>query len=773
MTVSQLRRIASSPSLWARGGSGATSKRAIVAALLVLATFALGGLLQLRMDTTMRSFLPSGDPAYQALEERARSFGDDPIVVLAQTKQPQDIGRNEDVLLGFLRLEGALSRLDNVASVYGPGTMLNQIAKSAQDFLAEISGRRDALEQAARIRAQSAGASASEVQRAGQLAVDGFDQRYGSLLVGALPAGLPTLSNEAFVTSVLYDNNQDVRPQWKFVVPSDHAVAVLVRPQADLDQEQTSRLVADVRSAVGAAHLDVRSTTVTGVPVVTAALSGRAQHEFPIIGSVAVAAVGFIFFMAPWERRRRRRIIPLLAAVGGSAITVGLFGWLGRPLSLGVVAFMPILMGIGSDFPYYMLTHGIGRRVVVAATAAAAGFAALVLSPLPFVRELGVALGVGVLATLGVALMLRRLAGSTEPALSTDDAAGPSIKASRRTMATTAVVGAVVAGFGWVSLSHLAIEGRPDRLASGISELSDARNVESILGSDGEIGVMLTGHDALSPRALSWSKQADNGIITEHGNELRSVVSPPELFAFLGDHPTPEQVSAGLDLMPQYLTSAVVRSDRTASLMTFGVGFDDLNRQRSLITDVQKSLPATPPGLQSTVVGLPVVVARGIDLISSGRLLMNLVGLLVACLVVGLGLGRGAALRVLVTGLLATGWVLTLVVVAFGSLNPLTIAVGSLITATSCEFSVMLERGRGLRCNWKVIATAGMAGVVGYLALSISELALLRTFGLLLAAGVLFSFLSAVLVHSLSWRLSASTSAVEQRREAAIEGVLV
>ena len=71
-------------------------------------------------------------------------------------------------------------------------------------------------------------------------------------------------------------------------------------------------------------------------------------------------------------------------------MTLAVFGWLGRPLSLGVITFLPIVIGIGSDFPAYLIHGGTPkRRIAVVALASAVGFASLALSPLPFVRDLG------------------------------------------------------------------------------------------------------------------------------------------------------------------------------------------------------------------------------------------------------------------------------------------------------------------------------------------------------------------------------------------------
>ena len=744
---------------------------------LGVAAVVVGGLLQVHLDTTVRSFVPDSDPAFASLEAKARSFGDDPILVVAQTRQPQDIGRNGALLLQFLRLEGQLSRLHNVSSVYGPGTVLNQIATSAQDFLAEISGRRDALQEQARLAARRHGASAAEANRAADRAVQSFDLRYGSLLVQALPAGLPTLSNEGFVTTVLYDSNQKVRSQWRFIVPNDNAVVVLVRPRAGLDQADAAVLVGNVERTVAAAHLAVRSTTVTGVPVVTSALSSDAQREFPLISIAAVLVVGCVFIFAPWTRRRRARLVPLGASLAGSLTTVAFFGWTHQTLSLGVVAFLPILMGIGSDFPYYLITHGLRRPVVVASLAAAGGFSALTFSALPFVRELGVALALGILLIMAYALVAVRFVRAGEARITgAFTAAGVGANNGRRRPLIVLTAAVLLAAVGWALLPSMQIEARPEQIARGLPQLVDAEKVEAQVGSSGELDVMLTGRNALSPAALAWSREAETRILARHSNEVRAVVTSADMFAFLGKTPTVEQVEAGLTVMPSYLTKAVVRPDQSASLMIFGVRLNDLAGQGALIADIRRSLPPTPSGLTAQVVGLPVLTARAVAIASEDRVILNLAGLGLAVFVVAVGLGRRAALKVLATGLLATGLLLGAVALFVGSLNPLTVAIGSLVTATATEFSVLYDAVPGSPARrHRVIGTAALAGVVGFLTLTLSRLAVLRDFGVLLAVGVACSFMAAAVIAAACRRGAAHEEASAPEPAAAYfgKGVLV
>jgi predicted RND superfamily exporter protein len=733
-----------------------------LAGLMVLVAAAAAvvvGLGQLRTDTTTASFVSPSDPSQKASLAAARSFGGDPVVVLAESKKPEALLGSKQIVK-LAALEGRLSKLPDVAVVYGPGTVLNQVAGQAQNLLATISGRRDALRAEAQTRAQRAGASTAEVKRATAAAAATFDARYGSLLVKGLPAGLPTLRNPKFAHAVVFDDQGQPRQQWRFVVPRADAVAIVVRPRENLDQAATERLVKAIEAQVSGAHLQTSKVTVTGMPVVAAGLGGILRHEIPLLGGVALGLIAACYFLLPWVRRRRSRLLPLVATLGATTVTLAAFGWLDHPISLGVVAFLPIVLGTGSDFPAYLVRGADRRRVVVTALAAAAGFASLAISPIPFVRDLGLALAAGVVLAVGFGLLLSRgsygaAAAATRRLEVADHAAQRPLAAVRRralggrTRAALLVAAASVALGGWIALPDLNIEAQPEKLAQGAPALTDAEYAEGVLGAAGEVQILVRGQDVLTPQALAWMSQVQDVALRKFGDQLHPVDSPPTLLAFLGRHPTPQQVQAGLDQLPPYLRSSVVRDDGRMAVLGFGIEFGDVGQQQRLMSELVAALPPPPDGITVSLAGLPVVTARSYELVSSSRYLDGLVGIGAAGLVLIVGLRRKSdALRAVLAAGLATGWALGGAWALGIHLTPLTVALGSLATATACEFTVLLGGSGAGRSSLvrRSVLVAAAAATSGYLALAFSGLAVIRDFGLFLAATVLLSLLAAQLV---------------------------
>lgn len=717
-------------------------------AIVVLVTMIGMGLARVRTDTTPASFLPAGDPAQVATLAAARSFGGDPVVVVAESAEAGALLEGDEIL-NLVRLEGELAKLPDVSVVYGPATVLNQVAGQARNLLAAISGRRDALQEVARQQVLSKGGSEARARRAAERAVRDFDVRYGGLLVQGLPAGLPTLRNPGFIRAVVFNEFGLPRQQWRFVVPRPDAVAIVVRPREGLDQGATQRLADAVSDAVDAADLRTEKVTVTGMPVIAAGLADVLKREMPIVGAVALALIALCYLVLPWLRRGPRRIIPVVTTLVATAATLALFGWLDHAVSLGVVAFLPILLGTGSDFAAYLVRGADRRLVVVTGLAAAAGFASLVLSPVPLVQDLGLALACGVVLTVGLGLLVAR----TGPAGAdkddhVDSAAAPHRTMPCRTRIVLLALASAATVAGWAILPQLDIEADPNRLVAGIPEMGAAQHAEEVLGSSGEFQLLVRGDNVLTPETLAWMTEVQDMILRRHGDRMHPIASPPSLLAFLGSDPSSEQVESGLAQVPGYLRTAVLRDDRRQAVLSFGVDLDDVSAQRELLDEITREVPDPPDGITLDAAGLPVVASRSYELLSQHRYLHGAAGIVAAGAVLLIGLRRRTdALRAIGAAALATGWGFLVAWTLGMSLTPLTLALGSLATATACEFSVLLGAARSNRNIGRSVLVAATAATSGYLALVASDLAVIRNFGLFLALTVGLSLLASYVVR--------------------------
>jgi predicted RND superfamily exporter protein len=742
--------------------------------LLAMGLIALctGGLLRLDVAATVDSFLAPDDPAVAELSSYARSFGGDPVVVILRSEQPRGLLTGDGQLVKEIQLEGRLASLPDVAAVYGPGTILNQIATVSQNLLVRIGASRDAIRARAEARARASGASGASIAKAADAASAAFDRRYGALITQGMPAGLPTMRNPRFAEAVIFDKTGEPRPRWSFVVPDAHAIAILVRPREGLDEDGNARLVSAVRGAVRSAGLHTSQVTVTGIPVITSALAAEAVGEMPLLGGLAALVLLGRFLGGPGRGRWFRRLRPLVAALLGSLCTLAVFGWLGVALSFAAIALLPLLLGIGSSFSLYLESVASRREVVVVSLASAAAFASLAASPLPFVRDLGLALSLGVVLTVSITILLDRMPGIgreprrgavltvaghpvEEPARDTGASHGSEPAGSRHLTRRRAALACCVllAAAGWIALPRLDVVAHPEVMAHGLPALRDAHRAEQVLGSSGSVSVVLRGSDVQTPAALAWLVQAQDLVVSRHGDQLRPILTVPDLLSFLGDHPTSDQIAAGVELLPAYLSSAVLTPDRHQAVLSFGLKLQDLGQQQNLLAQVQRSLPEPPPGMSADLVGLPVAAGHSYAAVADGRWSGHLSGIAAAALVLLVGLRhRRDAVAAVVAALLATGWTLVGLWTFGRPLTPLTIMLGSLATVTACEFTVLLAEARRRRSSSlsKVVAWACASSAIGYLALVPSRIALLREFGLTLACALLLSYLAALAVTRLT-----------------------
>lgn len=728
----------------------------IVLAVVVLGAAMAGGLSRLHLDTTVAS-VSAQDNSVKVWTAEQQSFGGDPIALLMTSKAPDQLLSGEPAI-NELNLEGKLAQLPNVSVVYGPSTTHNEIARSVKHLVSDIVGQAGTVQSDAVAAAQKSGATPDQAQAAGQAALQAFDVRYGALLTSGLKIGLPSLANPAFGPSVMLPGGKS-RPAFHWLVPDATHIAVLVRPAPNLNQGATAKLVSTIRADVKAAGLPLTSFTITGQPIIAADLGSEIVSELPVLAAVVIGVVGLCFLLTRRRVRWWERILPLGIGLLATGLTMAIFGWFAVPLSLGLLAFMPIILGVGTDYPIYALRAGRPRVILAAVLASAASLAVLATSPLPFVRDLGLALVTGLILSALLGLGAARLLGlswvpaSERPPVATDPPAARTTGSVRRRWLGAGVAGIAVGLAGWLSLGSLGLNSDPQSLAAGLPALQQGVAAQSVLGASGELDVYVRGANVLTPSFLSWYEQAQTILVAHHRSELDPIVSPASLFSWLGPSPTLGEISSAQQLLPSYLTTVTVRDDQAQAVMAFGVKLGSLENEAKLIASVRHELPPLPFGGSEAITGLPAVAAHSNQLLSGDRIIPNVAGIAAFGVVLLVLLRRRRdALLALTAAALATGWGFAALAVTGTSLTPLTVPLGSLTSAVGGEFAVMAlgRYAAGRRHPWSAVVVAAATSVVGFAVLAISRLHLLRQFGVVLAGSVLLALLAAWLVVSIS-----------------------
>jgi uncharacterized protein len=212
---------------------------------------------------------------------------------------------------------------------------------------------------------------------------------------------------------------------------------------------------------------------------------------------------------------------------------------------------------------------------------------------------------------------------------------------------------------------------------------------------------------------------------------------------------TKSEVQGLLDVIPPYFSQDVITPDRRVATLAFGIRLMPLAEQQRVIETMRSSLHP-PAGVSAQLVGLPVLAAQsGAQVASPWRRLETLlVGLAAVALVLLIAFrgDRRRALVPLAPIALATGWSALILFAVRVPLNPMSVTLGALVIAISTEFSVLLseryrqERLRGadaieaLRRTYQrtgaAVAASGVTAIAGFGVLALSDINMLRDFGL-------------------------------------------
>jgi predicted RND superfamily exporter protein len=228
---------------------------------------------------------------------------------------------------------------------------------------------------------------------------------------------------------------------------------------------------------------------------------------------------------------------------------------------------------------------------------------------------------------------------------------------------------------------------------------------------------------------------------------------------------TPGQVSAVVDAIPPYFSQAVISPDRRLATLAFGIRLMPLSEQQRLIEGMRAELHP-PAGVSAHLVGLPVLAAAADAQVSSvgRRTAMLVLGLIAAALVL-LIVFRGDRRRALVPLLpvvMASGWSALVLFALRVPLNPMSVTLGTLVIAICTEFAVLLsERYRGERLAGQdpaqalarsfsaagtPIAASAATAIAGFGVLVLSDINMLRDFGLVTLVDLTVSLLGVIAV---------------------------
>jgi hydrophobe/amphiphile efflux-3 (HAE3) family protein len=431
--------------------------------------------------------------------------------------------------------------------------------------------------------------------------------------------------------------------------------------------------------------------------------------------------------------------------------------------------------------------HG-APTIATAVCASIGGLLVLMLSPVPMVR------GFGLLLVLGVALafVCALTAGSAALVLAArarggmvriDHRLAPAWQGARELLTDNAVIrfvsnmaldravrrpgrvlgiGLALAVLGWGLDTQTQVQTDIAKLApQNLSSLHNLSALERATGVGGEIDLMVSSASLTKPATIEWMSSYERAILTRFGYsstkgcghaQLCPAFSLPDLFQ--GGEGAPaklsvKQVQGLLAAIPTYFSEDVISADRRSATLAFGIRSMPLQQQQHVIEGMRAGLHP-PAGVSARLVGLSVLAAQaGAQIASPWRRVLTLLAALAAVAIILLLAFRGDRRRALVPLapiVLATGWSALVLFALRIPLNPMSVTLGALVIAISTEFSVLLserhrqERAAGhstvqalrraYRHTGAAVAASGVTAIAGFGVLTLSDIAMLRDFGL-------------------------------------------
>jgi hydrophobe/amphiphile efflux-3 (HAE3) family protein len=376
-------------------------------------------------------------------------------------------------------------------------------------------------------------------------------------------------------------------------------------------------------------------------------------------------------------------------------------------------------------------------------------------------------------------------------------ALGPALRRPERVL----LVGLALAALGWGLDTQTKVETDITKLVpQSLSSLRALNTLERTTGVGGEVAVLVSApptRDLSSPATIEWMLAYQRRVLAHAGySAARGCGQAPLCPAFsLTDlfqtqttpgratpKLTPEAVQGLLSSIPQYFSQDVITADRRSATLSFGIRTMSLQDQQRLIEQMRSSLKP-PAGISAQLVGLPVLAAQsGSEVADPWRRLETLLAGLAAVVLVLMAAFRGDRRRALVPLApiaLATGWSALVAFALRVPLNPMSVTLGALVIAISTEFSVLLsERHRqerlagldtveALRRSYErtgaAVAASGVTAIFGFGVLVLSDIRMLRDFGIVTLIDLTVSLLG-VLVALPAALVIAERSGTRSRR---------
>jgi uncharacterized protein len=767
----------------------------VILAVVILSLAAIPGAILIKTDSSLDPLVQRGSTVSADTQRYQEKFGADPLtLVLAGSLQDIFSTANLAVLSRFEQEFPAA----NNCYIISPITILNQAVQKAaatqQALQTQIAQAQQQAAQAAREQAAAAGLDEAAQEQAAARARAQVLQQFQSAIDQLKQIGEPGLNNPNFVAAVLYNADGTINSALASLVPDQSHALIIVTPTGNNNGSDTLKTSQNAENYFKTNPLPNVTVTAVGYALVTDEISSSMKRNLLILLGLAVVVMVVVLFAL---FRVRWRLLSLLLVGIGALWTFGLMGYISIPFTMATMAVLPVLIGLGIDYPIQFhnryqeeltrsksVTQAVATSfmkmapaVGIALLATAVGFATLYISTIPMIRDFGIILVVGVVVCYLIALFLlystvfladRRVPVARLCAVSTQ--AGNRIERFLGKIAGFTLkyplgicIAAAMIGIAGGVIDHwLPVNTDYNKLIpQNLTSLQNAESLNGLLGVGGHIQFMVEADDVTSQAFLEELQTFVGQEIAIHPDLINT--NNPAFFissAAGGSIPAQAQIDQILANSPPALVRQQISADKKMAALSFGTQNIPLSRIHDLITAIEQD-GQKMPGVYVGAVGSSALSAATIDSVINSRFLMD--GLCLAAIFIILLLIYRRFTRaffIIACIGIVIGWSSLAMLIVGIPLNPLTAILGVITTAIGAEFMVLLasryeeEKANGelprqamltaVSKMGRAIVTTGVTTLGGFGVLIASSFPLVRDFGIATVVGIFLCLISAI-----------------------------
>jgi len=552
----------------------------------------------------------------------------------------------------------------------------------------------------------------------------------------------------------------------------------------------------DVEKAVIMAEFPPGANTiVTGEVALSAAIQNEMNSSMGLLlmvsGLLMVVALFLVF------RHVHLSLLPLPIVFLGIIWTFGMMGFLHVPLTMVSMAAFPVLIGLGIDYAIQFhnrieeefegggsaataVVETVGHTapaVLIALTITAAGFVSLFTSSVPMIRDFGLLCVIGIIMCylsslfVGVTILYQ-----VEKGRSVDDVEKEWKKSAVAPLVGNAAIffihrwkavlaiGLALSMVGMYADTKVPIETDfKEYIPQDLPPLIQFQHLHNIFGGTDEINIILQADDVTDPETLRWMDDF-GAYLTESREQVHGVVSPATLIKMHNGGVIPDdqsRVEAILDAISEEEKYPYLDGHNTAHVnVNIGEAVRDLAQVgiKRLVGEIHKDVVwfEPPPGASVIQTGGLVVMITVIDALTTGRMNMTILGLLlIFTLLLLIYRDLIKAILPVLPMIIVIGWMGGVMYVGGMVYTPLTATLGALILGVGSEYAVLTmeryyeEKEKTDNCLDALktavssigvaIVASGLTTVFGFSALMASPFPINSNFGIVTVLSVIFA----------------------------------